>query len=53
MIDDLPHLNEVVMLIVSTNDYDYWPEYIHGELIYRVNCEDGIVFLFYCPEEKE
>ncbi len=51
MINDLPDIEpkcaEIVTLVVSTSDPDYWPDYIHGELLYRVNCEDGVVFVFY------
>lgn len=48
--DTEPKCSEIVTLIVSTSDPDYWPDYIRGELLYRVNCEDGIVFVFYIKE---
>lgn len=43
-----PLIREIVTLKVITDDFDYFPD-TNGELIYRVNCQDGIVFVFFIP----
>lgn len=53
MIDECPNytepfLREIHTHKVFTQDFDYWPD-IKGELLYRVNCSDGIVFIYYIP----
>ncbi len=46
-----PKLSEICVVAAPTDDPE-WPEVHPGELIYRINCQDGVVLIYYVPEEK-
>ena len=50
-LDTEPKLNEIVLYKIASVDPDYNFDWIEGELILRINCEDGIALIFYMPRE--
>ncbi len=47
-----PIMYEISMWQIQTQDFDYDISWIKGELMFRVNCQDGIVLIYYTPREK-
>ena len=44
-----PKMVELILYRIQTHDFDIDTSWIKGELLLRINCEDGIALLYYVP----